>query len=163
MARRLLYCKGMNHMDCKQARELGADSASGALEPSAKAELAAHLAGCEACRKEAELLSKAWQALDKYVAPELGEEFVASLMEKIKDGQAAQQDASGFSFSGWWKVPALTFASCAVYVVCVESGLFPQRQAADKHDGAGSIFAVFADSREAGGGNILSMMEGADK
>ena len=163
MARRLLYWKGMNHMDCKQARQLAADSASGALAASVKAELAAHLEGCEACRKEAELLSKAWQALDKYVAPELGADFVDSLMEKIKAGQAAQQDASGFSFSGWWKVPALTLASCAVYVVCVESGLFPQRQAAGKYEAAGVISAVFADSRETGRGNLLGMMEGADK
>ncbi len=154
-------------MDCKQARELGADSASGALEPSAKAELAAHLAGCEACRKDTELLSKAWQALDKYVAPELGEEFVDSLMEKIKAGQVAQQDeASGFSFSGWWKVPALTLASCAIYLVCIESGLTPSRQHAQPAVSARSetLSSIFSDGQEAGGGTLLTLVsEGADK
>ena len=160
MARRLLYCKGMNHMDCKQARELGADSASGALEPSAKAELAAHLAGCEACRKDTELLSKAWQALDKYVAPELGEEFVDSLMEKIKAGQ----EAAGVGFSGWWKVPALTLASCAIYLVCSETGLTPSRNyTAQAHGGAVSFSALLSGDQDSGGGNLLTLVEGADK
>lgn len=150
-------------MDCKKAREMAADDASGALDPAGKAELEAHLKGCEACRREAELLSKAWQALDKYVAPELGADFVDSLMEKIKAGQAAEQDEA-FSFAGWWKVPALALASCAVYLVCIETGLMPSRQyVPEAQDAAGSISGIFSESQEPGGGSLLNLVEGADQ
>jgi hypothetical protein len=27
--------------------------------------------------------------------------------------------------AGWWKVPAIALAACAVYALCVETGLWP--------------------------------------
>ncbi len=122
-------------MNCKKAGGISADRLTGAFSVTDKAEYLEHLKGCGSCRKEAELLSKSWQALAMYETPAPGGEFVDSLMAKIRAGQAEAQSPVfsfkpfGFSaearaaLAGWWKVPALTLASCAVYLVCIETGL----------------------------------------
>ncbi|MEI7530258.1 MAG: zf-HC2 domain-containing protein [Elusimicrobiota bacterium] len=162
-------------MNCKRAMEISAGGLSGALSDAEKAELSGHLDECASCRKEAELLSKAWQALELYEAPALGDKFVDALVAKLRAGQA-QEQASGFNpfalspdtraaLTGWWKVPAMTLASFAVYVLCVETGLMPARQfSAPAAQSSGSALSnIFSDGTEAGGGNLLTMLEGADK
>lgn len=160
-------------MNCKKAMELSAEYLSVGLQESEKAGLMEHLAGCALCRGEMELLENSWRALDAYKAPEPGDDFTDSVMRNIRAGQAQEQNSvfssNHFGFlsgaraamAGWWKVPAITLASCAVYVLCIENGLLPQRRADFETDGG--ISAIFADSPGAGGGNLLIMMEGVDK
>ena len=168
-------------MNCKKGCEMSAGLLCGELKDGEKAELQAHLNGCEACRKELELLSKSWQALDSFKVPTLGREFEDSLMARIRAGRRKEQDSvfsfalSGFSaearaaLSGWWKVPALTLASCAVYVLCIETGLMPSRQyypsaAASAQNAPNPILAMLSDGPRTGGpGYVLTLVEGADK
>jgi len=168
-------------MDCKKAGEMTAGLLCGELSDGEKAELQAHLDGCVGCRKELELLSKSWQALDNFKVPALSLEFEDSLMSRIRAGRRKEEDAFfGFdlfglsanaraALSGWWKVPALTLASCAVYVLSIETGLMPSRQyypsaAARVQSAPNPIFAMLSEGQRTGGpGYVLALVEGADK
>ena len=168
-------------MNCEKAGEMSAGLLCGELTDRERAELQSHLDGCEACRKELELLSKSWQALDSFNAPMLGREFEDSLMARIRSGRTKEQgDSFGIALSGlsaearaalsgWWKVPALTLASCAVYVLCIETGLMPSRQyysssAASAQSAPNPISAILSDGQSTGGpGYVLVLTEGADK
>ena len=163
-------------MDCKKARELLTGDLSGGLEAGEKAGLSGHLKSCEPCRKEQELLARSWQMLDMYEAPQLGGGFVDNLMQKVRSGQAENlKHVSGFNlagaravFAGWWKVPAFALVSCAIYALCVETGLSPERSSLHNttsiHSGTGTLSTMLSDGREADGGYLLAMLsEGADK
>ncbi len=169
-------------MNCKKAKEMSTEYLSDDLNDAEKAEFLGHLKACDYCDKEMSLLSKSWQTLSLYAPPELGDEFVDSLMAKIRAGRAKKQSwifrfiPLGFSqntraaLSGWWKVPALTLASCAIYLVCIETGFMPSRQFAPaaisaSQDGAGTISSMLSDGQETGGGgHLLTIIcEGADK
>jgi len=167
-------------MNCKEAKEIAAGFLPGDLSDAEKADYLAHLNGCESCRNEDALLAKSWQALDMYKAPILGDGFVDSLMARIRSGQTEEKypvfvfNPFGLSASaraalaGWWKVLAFTLASCAVYLICIETGVMPSRQylppaSAVSQSGSGTFSTMFSDSQDSGGGHLLAIMEGADK
>jgi len=167
-------------MNCKKAKEIAAGFPPGALNDAEKADYLAHLRGCESCRNEDTLLEKSWQALDMYEAPTLRDGFVESLMGRIRSGQTKEQDpvsvfnlfglspSAKAALAGWWKVPAFTLASCAVYLLCIETGFMPSRQysttaSAVSQSGNGTFSAIFSDSQDSGEGHLLAIMEGADK
>lgn len=119
----------------------------GELSPRETLETAGHLASCRECREAlAEL-----QALDSMLAqgPDAGPKSICgSVMARVRTmlPHAPRRNP----FSGWWKVPALAFASCAVYAVCVETGLLPS--------GAASLHTALRAQKETG--RVYSMLFG---
>ena len=82
----------------------------------------AHLAICPECYCEVSQLCD----LDAVLTPPsvvTDRDFEAEVMERIMS-DAPEADARAL-YAGWWKVPALALASCALYAVCVETGLLP--------------------------------------
>ncbi len=75
-----------------------------------------------------------------------GADISARVMERV----TALPAYAGKPFAGWWKVPALALASCAVYALCVEGGLFA--------DTAASLAAAINSEREAS--NVSAMVFG---
>ena len=89
-------------MNCKTVKDLLAGYLAGDLEGAEKAGVLAHLKECGACRKEADLLTKAWQDLALYEAPRLGDDFATNLMRKIRLARAeSTSHVHGFSFFGF--------------------------------------------------------------
>jgi len=85
-------------------------------------EIRAHLSVCAECSREVRELID----LDMLLTPAAvvqDPEFAAEIMGRIIDRAPAAERLP--SYTGWWKVPALALASCAVYAVCVETGLLP--------------------------------------
>jgi len=84
----------------------------------------AHMDGCPACRTGLAGL----RALDELLRPCAASADISSaVMTRVAalDPGPAQ---CGRSLAGWWKVPALALASCAIYVLCSETGLLPARR-----------------------------------
>jgi anti-sigma factor RsiW len=143
-------------MNCTKAGELLTERLFRELCPSERAELDAHLQDCAACRREAAMLSGSWDALADFEAPALDERFSAALMGRLRREQAQPETTD---YAGWWKVPAFVLASCAVYVICVESGLAPSRGYERQSAAQPGLASIFADGRD-GGGYLLSMVAG---
>jgi anti-sigma factor RsiW len=94
----------------------------GELPPAETETFKAHLRVCGAC--EARLAEL--RALDLFLAPpaELtGSDISTAVLAKLS--ASAGHELPARALSGWWKVPALALASCAVYALCVETGLLP--------------------------------------
>jgi hypothetical protein len=83
--------------------------------------IAVHLAGCPECYGELNLL----QAIDKLLTKERAEAdiaFEADIMTGIMHERRFAEQTDNF---GWWKVPALALASCAVYLLYAETRILP--------------------------------------
>ncbi len=85
-------------------------------------EIKTHLATCPECSLEISRL-RGLDALLTPLPPGTDREFAAEVMALIIN--IAPVVEAQPSYAGWWKVPALALVSCAVYAVCVETGLLP--------------------------------------
>lgn len=81
----------------------------------------AHIDGCPSCRLKLAQLVAIEQALKPGIP---AADISTAVMSRIAalDTRGRRRAPSFFS---WWKVPALALASCAVYVLCAESGFLP--------------------------------------
>jgi anti-sigma factor RsiW len=103
-------------MKCEEIRERMPDLASSLME--ATAEMASHLAGCEACASKLEEFRKTMALLDEWQAPEPSTYFDVRLQARLREEMARPQ-------AGWWawlRRPALAMALTVVMGVGV--GLF---------------------------------------
>lgn len=94
----------------------------GELPPAGAALVEAHLRGCGACAGRLADL----RALDRLTAPPAAltnRDISAAVLARLP--AAAGPELLKRALRGWWKVPALALASCAVYALCVETGLLP--------------------------------------
>lgn len=105
-------------MSCPRDRsELLVDYCAGRLEPGAAADLARHLARCEACRDFTERQSAVWNSLDLWEPRPVSPDFDRRLYERIEAGERAP----------WWSRlvrpaladirPALSLALASVIVL----------------------------------------------
>jgi|GEM_PF-2327736 len=96
----------------------------GELPLSEARSVAAHIGGCSACR---EALARLY-AMDEILKSRvMAADISTVVMERISaldDGGMRRTVMSG----EWLKAPALVLASCALYVLCVETGVLPARQ-----------------------------------
>ncbi|HNW44870.1 MAG TPA: zf-HC2 domain-containing protein [Elusimicrobiales bacterium] len=94
----------------------------GELPPRELLLLKEHLSNCKYCAgKLAEL-----RALDRLLAPPsetTSRDISAAVLAALP--LAADTELRRRPWLGWWKVPALVMASCALFVLGIETGLFP--------------------------------------
>jgi anti-sigma factor RsiW len=107
----------MTHFDCGNI----AAYYDGELDPAGTAEAAAHLAGCPACRAELAELKAVDAALASGGEPDISGRVMAAIRRRAAPPRPL--------FAGWWKVPAIALASCGLYVLFVETGLWPPGRA----------------------------------
>lgn len=94
----------------------------GELAPAARRAAEAHLAACAACRAELGGL----RALDSLLRRRAA---FADISGRVM-ASAALLRPTASPLHGWWKLPAMALASVAVYALCVEAGLLPDRRGA---------------------------------
>ncbi len=91
-------------MTCNRAHELLAESLAAPLPGAAAAELAAHLAACDACRAEAAALRRIWEELERLPEEIPGEEmrqrFAANLEPWLAAEAAARRSRSAGVIGG---------------------------------------------------------------
>src|SRR5581483_1751677 len=95
-------------MNCPQARERLPEMLYGGLPPEAAAAVAAHLAGCAACRRELDALQQVRQALDA-IPPVAAEVDLPRLYRAAAQAQERR--------SRRWRRAALVFAGLAAALV----------------------------------------------
>lgn len=146
-------------MDCKKREELTGDYLTGGLETGKKAEFEEHLNACAACKGELELFSRTWELMDAYKTPELSGDFTPSLMRRIRAEGSAEEPENGLG--QWWKVPAMTLASCAIYLLCVETAILPSRDGAPNSpatEGSVTLADMLKEGRDSGGLDLLELV-----
>lgn len=124
----------------------------------------AHIDDCPSCRLKLAQLAAMEQALKPGIP---AADISAAVMSRI-----AALDSRGMrrapSFSGWWKVPALALASCAAYVLCVESGLLPPARsqlpsAIASYKKTEDFTAMLFGTKEPGREQLLTMLLEGDR
>lgn len=124
----------------------------------------AHMDGCPSCRLKLAQLAAMEQALKPGIP---AADISAAVMSRI-----AALDARGRrrtpSFFRWWKVPALALASCAVYVLCVESGSLPSTRsqlpsAIASYKETEDFTAMLFGNKAPGNEQLLTMLLEGDK
>ncbi|WP_027717630.1 anti-sigma factor family protein [Desulfovirgula thermocuniculi] len=85
-------------MDCRRAEKEIFSWVDGDLPPGHEAELAAHLAVCPGCRKEAELWRAVTEALRSLPAAGPPEGFAAGVVARIRAEEGARR-----ARTGWWR------------------------------------------------------------
>lgn len=103
-------------MDCAKVQEMLAACLDDELGSSDKAGCSAHLKTCDSCRKEKELLERAWQFLEAAPPIEPSAAFRAKFWERVRQDE---ESTSWLSFPRL--VPALA-GFMAVWVVGVGLG-----------------------------------------
>jgi len=123
-----------------------------------------HLAICPECYLELSQL----RDLDALFAPSSAvteRAFETAVMARIMN-DAPEADARAV-YAGWWKVPALALASCAVYAVCVETGLLPSgydlASALAAQSEAQKLSSVLFGNSRGGNEQMLAMLLDGDK
>jgi len=94
------------------------------LSPDESYRMKEHLRRCRACADRLVWL----RTVDCLIAKPLktaDRDISAEVMAKLS--VAAASELTRRSWRGWWKVPVLIFASCVVYIICVETGLLPSK------------------------------------
>ena len=102
-----------------------------------------------------------WSGVGDTLRPRLSEAHWTAQRNRILSRLAPEESVS--AFAGWWKVPALTLASCAVYVRCVETSLLPQPTseppaAASSSAGVVTLSTILSDGQEPSEGHLLTMI-----
>jgi anti-sigma factor RsiW len=72
-------------MDCRDVTKIALDRLAGEADETARRELAAHLAGCEACRREMARLEDLWTVLGTDEAAEITPEFRQRSLELLEE------------------------------------------------------------------------------
>ncbi|MCX5786233.1 MAG: zf-HC2 domain-containing protein [Elusimicrobia bacterium] len=137
----------------------------GELPPAEARAVAAHINTCPCCREELSHL----RAMEVILKPCVTTSNISvAVMARI-----AVLDSVGVyhtpAFAGWWKVPVLALASCAVYALCVETGLLPVSQspllaAVAAHKEAEKLSIMIFGGGETGSEQLLAMLlEGGKK
>jgi hypothetical protein len=72
-------------MDCRDVTRIALDRLAGEADESARRELAAHLAGCETCRREMSRLEDVWTVLGTDEAAEVTPEFRKRSLELLEE------------------------------------------------------------------------------
>lgn len=91
----------------------------GELPPAGRREAEAHIAACGACRAGLESL----RALDALL---MRREVFRDIRGPVM-ARAEMIRPQAAPLRGWWKLPAMALASVAVYALCVETGMLPDR------------------------------------
>ena len=137
----------------------------GELPPAGARAAAAHIDTCPSCRGELSRL----RALEKILKPHIpAPDISAAVIARIATLDAGATRRK-LTFVGWWKVPALALVSCAIYALCVETGLLPASQspllaavAAQKE--AEKLSIMLFGGRETDSEQLLAMLlEGGKK
>lgn len=106
-------------MGCKPYQEILTDAALGALESSREAELAAHLARCEACRvaldRERRLLAAINLGIEASVSAEPSPEFLARVRRRFEEERLPMR----MWFSGWVPIAVGALAALALVTVWI--------------------------------------------
>jgi hypothetical protein len=87
-------------MTCNRAHELLAESLAAPLPGAAAAELAAHLAACDACRAEAAALRRIWEELERLPEEIPGEEMRQRFAANLEPWLAAEAAARRSGHAG---------------------------------------------------------------
>ncbi len=107
---------------CRKIEPLLLSEPDGVLNPAELAELESHVAGCEACRRQRDLLSAVSSSLKKsseaLPVPSPHEEWM-TLRDRIRGERGAHKGNNRWS-RPWlrWGVPALSFGTAAA-VACI--------------------------------------------
>src|SRR5206468_11708110 len=85
------FFRGRKLMDCRDVTTLGIERITGEAPEAARRELAAHLAGCESCRREMARLEDAWTTLgldpDAEVTPDFRRRTLGLLEDELIRGR----------------------------------------------------------------------------
>ena len=115
-------------MSCDTCKELIADSLAGSLSGTAGEELEQHLAGCTACREQADQVRALWQNLGLIPAGEPGPAVRArfyEMLEAYQHGLAQARrpirDRLNQWLSSWW--PRQPVWQAALAALCLAAGL----------------------------------------
>ncbi len=137
----------------------------GELQPGKVRAMAAHIKACPSCRAELVRLN----ALDEILKPRIPAADLAGPVMSRVAAQGHEYARHSSVLDGWWKVPAVALASCAIYVLCVETGLLPARQspllaALAARNAAEKIPAMIFGGTRPGQAEMLAMLfEGGKK
>lgn len=93
----------------------------GELPPADQRHMREHVKNCPACAAElAEL-----RAMESMLTARFKDDRDISAAVLSRIPKTAPQRPAGYFWQGWWKVPAMALASCALTLVLLESGLIP--------------------------------------
>ncbi len=127
--------------------------------------VSAHLGGCPSCREKLALL----RAMEQVLKPHFpAADISAAVMGRIT-AMDSGEPLRAHIFAGWWKVPALALASCAIYALRVETGFLPFRHsqlpaAVAAYKETEDFTAMIFGNREPGSAQLLTMLlEGDEK
>ena len=127
--------------------------------------MAEHVENCPACRRELACLC----ALDGILRPRRAQpDISAAVMDRVAELVSAGPRRTPDILAGWWKGPALALASCAVYAVCVETGLLPTgydplASALAAQSEAQKLSSVLFGNSRGGSEEMLAMLLDGDK
>jgi anti-sigma factor RsiW len=137
----------------------------GELSPTEARAIIAHIGGCPSCREKLTHL----RALEMILRPHVpAGDISAAVMSRLAALDTVDTRQASV-FAGWWKVPALALASCAVYALCVETGVLPANRsqlltAMAAHKEAERFSTMIFGGREASSEQLLTMLlEGEGK
>ena len=80
-------------MNCRQAKELLIPFLDGELPAQLQAEVEEHLAACDDCARERDLLAASWRSLERYETPKVSAGFTVNLMARIRSRKGAAAPA----------------------------------------------------------------------
>lgn len=144
-------------MQCEQVKKTLVPFSDGQIQGEEKANIELHLEECGDCRKEMDLLERSWQFLEAYETPKLGDDFTASIMDRVHFPQTnAKPKETDYpdTRSSWrsWHGP-LRWAAAAVLLLAagLTFVLFDKRPVSTdhiaKHDQAAPAYVAETDVR----------------
>lgn len=102
-------------MECKNALENLVAFLDGELDKDLIAQINRHLESCNACRNEAESLSKTWNLLDKFPELEPTEKSAGEIKDKIR--LIAKERSGLFPIHRWQRIAVFSAAASLFIVV----------------------------------------------
>lgn len=132
----------------------------GELPQAERLSMEEHVRNCPDCREELADL----RAMDNLLVPRgMQCDITGAVMNRVAELVSARPRSALSILAGWWKVPALALASCAVYALCVETGLLPGRQsqlvsALSAYNSSQKISAMLYGGQKAGDEQLLALL-----
>jgi len=132
----------------------------GELPQAERPAMAEHVKNCPACREELAGL----RALEGILRPQLSQaDIIEPVMSRVAELVIARPPSALTILAGWWKVPALALASCAVYALCVETGLLPGARSQlvsvlSAYNSSQKISAMLYGGQKAGDEQLLALL-----
>lgn len=132
----------------------------GELSQAERPAMAAHVKNCPVCREELACL----RAMDNILVQRgMNSDITGTVMNRVAELVSAGPRSALSILAGWWKVPALALASCAVYALCVETGLLPGGRsqlvsALSAYKSSQKISAMLYGGQKAGDEQLLALL-----